>query len=117
MKRCPKCRRDYYDESLRYCLDDGSALLEGPGPPDIVGREAPTRQPNNFPGSTPSSALTVRVGLKRQNVHVWLVIGAVATIALGTAVAAYFFLEGKSRHDLKGSFRELGSPAYDYYLR
>src|SRR5437870_4012346 len=30
MKRCPKCRRGYYDDSLLYCLDDGSALLEGP---------------------------------------------------------------------------------------
>ncbi len=30
MKRCPECRRDYYDDSLAYCLDDGSALLEGP---------------------------------------------------------------------------------------
>ncbi len=31
MKRCPECRRDYYDDTLIYCLDDGSALLEGPG--------------------------------------------------------------------------------------
>jgi serine/threonine-protein kinase len=30
MKRCPHCRRDYYDDSLRYCLDDGTALIEGP---------------------------------------------------------------------------------------
>ena len=30
MKRCPECRRDYYDDTLRYCLDDGNALLEGP---------------------------------------------------------------------------------------
>jgi TolB-like protein len=30
MKRCPECRRDYYDDSLSYCLDDGAALLEGP---------------------------------------------------------------------------------------
>jgi len=30
MKRCPECRRDYYDETLSYCLDDGNALLEGP---------------------------------------------------------------------------------------
>jgi Tol biopolymer transport system component len=37
MKRCPECRRDYYDDSLMYCLDDGSALLEGPR-----GAEAPT---------------------------------------------------------------------------
>jgi TolB-like protein/Tfp pilus assembly protein PilF len=31
MKRCPQCRRDYFDDSLLYCLDDGSALLDGPG--------------------------------------------------------------------------------------
>ena len=30
MKRCPECMRDYYDDSLSYCLDDGSVLLEGP---------------------------------------------------------------------------------------
>lgn len=31
MKRCPECRRDYYDDTLIYCLDDGNTLLEGPG--------------------------------------------------------------------------------------
>ncbi|MEQ1646355.1 MAG: hypothetical protein ABL959_23080, partial [Pyrinomonadaceae bacterium] len=30
MKRCSECRRDYYDDTLLYCLDDGNALLEGP---------------------------------------------------------------------------------------
>ena len=51
MKRCPQCRRDYYDETLLYCLDDGTALLDGPGsldPPtavlDLTKGEAPTRQ-------------------------------------------------------------------------
>ena len=39
MKRCPECRRDYYDNSLSYCLDDGSALLEGPA--GAAGREEP----------------------------------------------------------------------------
>jgi Tol biopolymer transport system component len=34
MKRCPECRRDYYDDSLLYCLDDGTALLEGPATGD-----------------------------------------------------------------------------------
>ncbi len=34
MKRCPECRRDYYDDSLLYCLDDGNALLEGPASMD-----------------------------------------------------------------------------------
>lgn len=30
MKRCPECRRDYYDDTLLYCLDDGNSLVEGP---------------------------------------------------------------------------------------
>ena len=30
MKRCPECRRDYYDDSLLYCLDRGTPLLDGP---------------------------------------------------------------------------------------
>src|SRR5687767_1864336 len=36
MKRCPECRRDYYDETLLYCLEDGTALLQGsvPSPGD-----------------------------------------------------------------------------------
>ena len=34
MKRCPECRRDYYDDTLLYCLDDGNSLLEGPASMD-----------------------------------------------------------------------------------
>ncbi|MEZ5423299.1 MAG: tetratricopeptide repeat protein [Pyrinomonadaceae bacterium] len=34
MKRCPKCRRDYNDDSLSFCLDDGSELLFGPASMD-----------------------------------------------------------------------------------
>src|SRR5689334_20084795 len=30
MKRCPECRRDYFDDSLAYCLDDGAVLVDGP---------------------------------------------------------------------------------------
>jgi len=30
MKRCLQCRRDYYDDSLSFCLDDGAALVDGP---------------------------------------------------------------------------------------
>ena len=29
MKRCPDCRRDYFDDSLMYCLEDGAALVSG----------------------------------------------------------------------------------------
>ena len=29
MKRCPKCRQSYTDDSLMYCLDDGAVLVDG----------------------------------------------------------------------------------------
>jgi TolB-like protein/Tfp pilus assembly protein PilF len=32
MKRCPECRRDYLDDSLLYCLEDGTALVQGSVP-------------------------------------------------------------------------------------
>jgi len=35
MKRCPACGRDYDDDSLRFCLDDGSDLLFGPASGDV----------------------------------------------------------------------------------
>ncbi len=38
MKRCPECRRDYTDDTLLYCLDDGSLLLDGPA---TVGSDEP----------------------------------------------------------------------------
>lgn len=28
MKRCPVCQKEYYDETLGFCLDDGSKLLK-----------------------------------------------------------------------------------------
>ncbi len=27
MKRCPECRRDYYDDTLSFCLEDGTPLV------------------------------------------------------------------------------------------
>ena len=32
MKRCPSCNRSYPDDSLNYCLDDGSILSSAPDP-------------------------------------------------------------------------------------
>lgn len=53
MKRCPECRRDYYDDSLLYCLDDGTALLEGPAALSGKGAsELPTRPQINTTDET-----------------------------------------------------------------
>ncbi len=49
MKRCPECRRDYVDDSLLYCLEDGAVLVQGSvaepdEPPTAILHE--TAQPN-----------------------------------------------------------------------
>ena len=43
MKRCPECRRDYSDETLNYCLDDGAELLDGPALSEKPTKLFPTR--------------------------------------------------------------------------
>ena len=48
MKRCPECRRDYYDDSLLYCLDDGSALLDGPASADEPATAGVTARPDAY---------------------------------------------------------------------
>ena len=40
MKRCPECRRDYYDDTLLYCLEDGAALVQGSVPAGEVDEPA-----------------------------------------------------------------------------
>src|SRR5687767_3855267 len=36
MKRCPECRRDYFDDTLSFCLDDGSPLVYGMSSENIM---------------------------------------------------------------------------------
>ncbi len=47
MKSCPKCKRKYDDDTLSFCLDDGSPLFDArdsaaPGTEILPGRGAPT---------------------------------------------------------------------------
>jgi TolB-like protein len=98
MKRCPECRRDYYDDSLMYCLDDGASLLEGPSSMDepataIVG--AISSEPATAiitadkVGTTASSAQS-NIASTRQSVIAGI-IGIIVVTALG--VGGYVFYE------------------------
>ena len=42
MKRCPECRRDYYDDTLSFCLEDGSPLVSGVPAESLSGEEPAT---------------------------------------------------------------------------
>src|SRR5688500_6769928 len=56
MKRCPECRRDYTDETLNFCLDDGAPLVDCPafGVPPLGG--SPKEQPATVILSEPGTA-------------------------------------------------------------
>jgi TolB-like protein/Tfp pilus assembly protein PilF len=55
MKRCPDCRRDYQDDTLVYCLDDGAPLLDGPSSGSkLVQGEQPTQLIPNISTEQPT---------------------------------------------------------------
>ena len=63
MKRCPKCKRKYDDDTLRFCLEDGTPLFdardsEAPATEILPGRGTPTLKSSgptvpSFRGSDP----------------------------------------------------------------
>src|SRR4051812_41570675 len=112
MKRCPECRRDYYDDSLLYCLDDGAALLEGPGVA-IASSEQPTV---SFGEATTLAATgsSRSPDANKSKPRVLFVTAAVAMVVVTIALGYFFY---QRTPELKGDFREPGSPAYDYYIR
>ena len=93
MKRCPECRRDYYDETLSYCLDDGTQLLDGPSSmdepatavyPNVHTTEAEeTRTFENEPSKIPAS---------KQPTRKYLIAGGLAILILAAlGIGAYWY--------------------------
>jgi TolB-like protein len=80
MKRCPECRRDYYDDTLLYCLDDGNALLEGPASGSGAGDEPATilSEPPALAGGRSASESPARAHIHRTGQTAILPTGAEA---------------------------------------
>ncbi len=105
MKRCPECRRDYYDDTLSFCLDDGAALLDGAAtnepvtailPSTDFPSEAPTKRKIEKDGTTailPSNVTDNwdRASLLSQK-NLWLAAGLVAVLAASGFLAYRYSL-------------------------
>jgi len=96
MKRCPECRRDYYDETLLYCLDDGTALLDGPASVDEPAtavypsvHETEEAQTRTFENDGPKAELppTGRRGADPR----FLIGAAVVIVVLAALAIGYWF--------------------------
>ena len=116
MKRCPACRRDYTDETLNFCLEDGVWLVDGasndepatallPEPVAVatafrrtgVTGESPTRIFDNAdPGSAESSQL------KTPSRRKFLIIAVVLVIAV--SIGGYLYYS-------RGMAKQIGSIA------
>ncbi len=122
MKRCPECRRDYYDETLLYCLDDGTALVNGPAKDatahsarggsvseepktailgsDIAGSEFPTRrQVDSVIDEVPLTGNAPHPDSDSENKvssgrNTSIVVVATFVVVVATSVAAYLFYKG-----------------------
>lgn len=57
MKRCPECRRDYYDDTLLYCLEDGTSLVQGSVPPPDEIKGEPVASAGGQIGEEPQTAI------------------------------------------------------------
>ncbi len=97
MKRCPECRKDYFDDSLLYCLDDGTMLVQGsvtdePATAilsgDVMSGERPTRviEPAHETAMPERGEKTVATSVWRSRIA-WIAVGVFALTALGLALA------------------------------
>lgn len=114
MKHCPTCQRTFEDDSLSYCLDDGTPLaaensrrpdsdetLVTPTPTPSPGesgarRELPPTQYAQLPGKATVSASGVeippmppyRTTPEKRRVWPWVVAGLVGLFLIGIVIAA-----------------------------
>ena len=98
MKRCPECRRDYYDDTLLYCLDDGTALLEGPATAesqtailsgDPISAEPRTMPLAHVPGETAGQEIAASSFLGRHKAAAAVTAVILVVIAAGIGFALY----------------------------
>lgn len=90
MKHCPQCGTSYTDESLRFCLADGSALVSATEEPTLVSRRPPPTEANFAPPTTPSYSQPP----KRSRTGLKILIGVLITGFLGIVLisaAGLFF--------------------------
>jgi protein-export membrane protein SecD len=98
MKRCPACSRVYDDASLRFCLDDGTELVNKPVGTDApqtlampaVAENQPTIKAFQPPPPPPAPPSTVSAfkSKRQRNIIVWILVLGLGLPFIAGAVAA-----------------------------
>jgi len=93
MKRCPECDREYYDETLNFCLEDGVSLVDTDEPltailsTDVPGSETATRQKHD---QTAREGLALTTSPYRARPWLLPVLAVLVFGILGYAAYLYF---------------------------
>jgi Tol biopolymer transport system component len=117
MKRCPECRKDYFDETLLYCLDDGAGLVPGttgdePATAvlsgDRVSDEGLTKHLKSEGARIGSNSITFSLPafLSSQTLP-WIVAGVLGLLALAFA---YGYFSRSSNNETKAVMAALEPP-------
>ena len=107
MKRCPNCTRVYDGDNLRFCLDDGSPLVDKPSenaaPETLVLPSAEEHQ-STFTAAQPPPPISDHIPLTvssasrpRRNLIVWIVVIALGVPFVGGAGLAAWRIFTESR--------------------
>ncbi|MEO6334830.1 MAG: hypothetical protein ABIO91_07580 [Pyrinomonadaceae bacterium] len=97
MKRCPECRRSYHDDSLSFCLDDGTLLVDGPATDESATAIQPTREsktvlmPATSDIGTPPTDNSISNSLSRRKTMIAALVVALMALAGGIGFAVYKF--------------------------
>ena len=93
MKICPTCRRSYPDDSLNYCLDDGSVLTwqgsEREAETVLISPPSPTRGAQSVttasPRALPTTPFSMQAPPKKSRAWLWsiLILGILMLVCGG----------------------------------
>lgn len=97
MKQCPACKTTYTDDSLSFCLSDGTSLIEPSGEEQTVVRSR-QNDPVRVDIGPKSEPTLVHGADKKDGASTWIklliaavVLIALAVIGLGLAGAAFYY--------------------------
>ena len=123
MKRCPECRRDFSDDTLSFCLDDGTRLVDGPAndePTTVLltsPRERPDEPATNTIAKPMSGASHLNPGGKSNQRLVWPLLALLVFLIPLAGFIGYRYLSPASQIEsiaVMPFLNESGNPDVEY---
>src|SRR5687767_3969107 len=121
MKRCPKCNKNYADETLNFCLDDGEWLRDASGSEEpvtaILTSEAPTRVHGAEPLRSSEAVAEKRSFSANMTAKPLMLAGVIGMLLIGGFFGyRYFGPSGKQINSIAVMpfLNQSGSPELEY---